>query len=327
MRHVGRAEVGGHLAQGHELIGVGKGARLVIQAGRERDGPVLERLVRDLLHRPQLFGCGLPVFPPDQGRPHASMRHVMRRVAGRRALERVEPAGDGGPIVADRRIAIEGGEVVAEGRLQLVGQGCIADSVKPQQISRDALAHLGLVRRLGQQHQVRVRVHVDESRADHSSAGVDLARAFIRDQSHGGDACSVDGDAAAVAGSARAVDDARVTNHQVMHGHLRMGLVARSRSRPAGMANRSAPRPRTRRPSRRRSISSAASAAKRSATSSPNSFRPVATRSAAMRSASAGSSGRPSARANTRTISAGLVASASRVHPSRQLRQWLHLDN
>jgi hypothetical protein len=49
-------------------------------------------------------------------------------------------------------------------------------AVDADELGGDALAHLGLVARLLQDRQARVRVHVDEARGDDVAGGVDRAR-------------------------------------------------------------------------------------------------------------------------------------------------------
>ena len=57
----------------------------------------------------------------------------------------------------------------------MVGERRIAVAIDPDHLGGDALPHLRLVARIGQDHQPAVRVEVDESGRDHHPGRVDRA--------------------------------------------------------------------------------------------------------------------------------------------------------
>ena len=78
--------------------------------------------------------------------------------------------------------------------------------------------HLRLVRRIREQLQVGVRVHVDEPRADEEPVGVDHPLGRLVDQaSDGGDPAARDADVGAVPRIAGAVDHAAAADQEVEH--------------------------------------------------------------------------------------------------------------
>jgi hypothetical protein len=63
----------------------------------------------------------------------------------------------------------------------LGGERRVAVAVDPNHLGRDALADLGLVERLGEEHEPRVGVEVDEPRGDDHAGRVDRAPGWFRD--------------------------------------------------------------------------------------------------------------------------------------------------
>ena len=118
-------------------------------------------------------------------------------------------------------------------------------AVDADDLGRHALADLGLVARLGQDHQAAVAVEVDEPGRDDLAGRVDRPADVGRCRRLRGqepDPAVADLDGARSAGRARAVDDRPAGDQQVrVVGHLRACSVIGARARPAcGRA----PRPR-----------------------------------------------------------------------------------
>ena len=111
-------------------------------------------------------------------RPHAERRVAddVGDIHGRVAVEEVEVLGDGRPGALQRRIALDA-RVHPEQPPQVlrVVERRVGEAVDTDYLGGDALVHLGHVLRIGQQHQARVAVNVDEAGADDLSRSVDDA--------------------------------------------------------------------------------------------------------------------------------------------------------
>ena len=143
-----------------------------------------------------------------------------------RAVIAREIAPDGGPVVVDLGAAIEPGVEVDE-RLEILAprEGREAVAIDADQFGRDALADLGLVPAVGQDHQTAVAVQVDEAGRDDLAGGVDRVRDTRWGRVTGledADPAVDDGDRPRSAGDPGAIDDGPARDEQVgVVGHPR----------------------------------------------------------------------------------------------------------
>ena len=202
---------------------------------------------------------------------------------GVRTVQPVEVLPHRAPVPVEVvRVGVPAGDLLADAVQGGLVDGCVGQAVLAEQFRGDALAELGVVVGVDQQLQVGVRVHVDESRAEHQAGAVDhragsgeRAR-FGERPRHGdpSDQAAGDGDVRGVTGLAGAVHDDDVADHGA--GHLAplrrtSGRCRRRRGRPGrqrcrapasvstcptrcrGATGRAAPRRRVARPVRRSS--------------------------------------------------------------------------
>jgi hypothetical protein len=103
--------------------------------------------------------------------------------------------------------------------VRLVREGGVGAAVDADQLRGHPLADLGLVPRLGEDDQARVRVHVDEARADHAAGGVDDATGLHPREvaAEDGHALVLHADGAVEARVTGAVDDESVTDQEIEH--------------------------------------------------------------------------------------------------------------
>jgi hypothetical protein len=114
-----------------------------------------------------------PVRVAEHGQPHGAVRDQVGHVHRRAPVDAVQVPADGppGPVQAGR-VAVPAGELVAELVEAAVVDRRVAQPVLTEDLAGHALAHLGLVRGVGQHGQLRVGVHVHEARGHHQAGDV-----------------------------------------------------------------------------------------------------------------------------------------------------------
>ncbi len=118
---------------------------------------------------------GLDLIPADGAHPQRAVADQERQVdRWSEGVEPVEVGLDRAPVVGDVGPAVEAGVHVGQ-RLEVVRvrDRRVAQPVDADHLGGDALAHLRLVERIGEDHQPRVRVQVDEPGRDDEPRGVD----------------------------------------------------------------------------------------------------------------------------------------------------------
>ena len=144
VRRVVATVLGDHLAQRHELVGVGVHARWVGQPAAQPDRSVDQTLPDHLGHPSPLGGRRGPVVVAHHQHPHGALRHQVRRVAGDPAVQRVQVVGH--PRPAERRRPDHRSSPAScrrsTGTVDLVHRG-VGESVLAEHLAGDALAHLG----------------------------------------------------------------------------------------------------------------------------------------------------------------------------------------
>jgi hypothetical protein len=135
------------------------------------------------------------------------------------AVEAVEVLADATPTpVEPGWIVVPARELAAELLQHLVGDGRVAQAVLAEHLERHALVHLRLVRRVREELEVGVRVHVDEPRADEQAVGFDRPRRRLPAQAtHRGDAAACDADVRCVPGVAGTVDYVPAADQEIEH--------------------------------------------------------------------------------------------------------------
>ena len=178
VRNVKAAHVSDGVTDRNQLVGVAVGPRRVGQPGGEAKRAVTHPLLGQLLHASQLGLGGQTVFPAHGLDPDGCVGNEVDHVASHPVVQQVQELFNAAPADAGGRRSVDRGQV---GKQMLqVGGGSrrVREAVHPQRLSGNTLADLGLVARLGQQHQVRVGMHVNEAWADHISFGLDHAGRF-----------------------------------------------------------------------------------------------------------------------------------------------------
>ena len=141
-------------------------------------------------------------------------------------VEPVEVLADGPPAPVEAgRVVVPAGELPAELLEHLVRDRCVAEPVLADHVERHALQHLRLVRRVHEQLEVGVRVHVDEAGADEEAARVDHALGGVVDATDLGDPAARDADVGAVPGIAGAVDHTAASDQDVEHAENLLRVV------------------------------------------------------------------------------------------------------
>ena len=203
-----------------KLVGVGEAAGRIVEPGGHADRALLHALPQHGLHVLDLGAAGSAVGPAGGRDAERGVAHDIDDVDGDPAVEQRQVLGHRRPAGLDVRPAVQAGVEVYE-PLQVVRrpEGGVGVAVDADQLGRDALVDLGHVLRVGQQHQPRVRVDVDEPGADDLPGGVYRPR--------GGNAGGVapddrqrvalDADGGAVAGVPRAVHDEAARYEQIEH--------------------------------------------------------------------------------------------------------------
>ena len=187
---------------------------------------VVPRLRPDLLHR-VIQACGLE----DCGEIVAlATPEQLARIFDLDLWRAARPGRDE-QFDADRfgvwiEALAESGAAVAAQKLEcLGGDRGVREPVLAEEVRGDALVDLAVVARLGKQHDVGVRVHVDEAGADDLVAAVDSAGGIVGlDLADYDDLVALDADISTEPGVAAAVKDARIAQDQVEHEGLRCEL-------------------------------------------------------------------------------------------------------
>jgi len=164
------------LAECCEFAGVGVHARGVGQAAGHADRSCAETLGENLLHADDLVGSGGPIVGSDHQQSQGALRDQVRRVGGNALIEPVEVLTDGPPgEVEVGRVAVPAGDLSADLRQHRIVHRCVAQPVLAEHLGRHALADLGEMIWRGEDLQVGVGVHVDETGRDDQTGGVDGA--------------------------------------------------------------------------------------------------------------------------------------------------------
>ena len=172
-----RAAVGPEtLADFRQFMRVAIGAGDVGQAGGETECTVPHPFFDKGLHVGEFVVIREALLPAHSLYPDRGVGHEVDDVAGGFLVEKVQELLDRPPTDVGRGLAVDCGQVPKEllkffGRRRGVGQAVLAQGVR-----RDSLRELGLVPGVVQESEVRVGVHVDESRTDNTTRGVDGAR-------------------------------------------------------------------------------------------------------------------------------------------------------
>ena len=159
--------LGHHLAQGHQLVGVGVHPGRVGQAAAQPDGSVDQTLPDHVGHPGALGGRRGPVVVAHHQHPHGALRHQVRGVAGDPRVQRVQVVGHPRPAEAELRVAVPAGQLGPQGPCRDLVRRGEGESVLAEHLAGDALAHLGEMIVVDQDLHIGVGVQVDEARRQH----------------------------------------------------------------------------------------------------------------------------------------------------------------
>jgi hypothetical protein len=160
------------------------------------------------LHRFHVGRRRRAIVSPDDQLAHGAEADVRQQVDRDAVLrEHAEVAVEVGPA---RRARFAVADAPRRDRIRL------ADHLR-----RDTLPDLALGVAVGDQRDVRVRVHVDEARREHPAARVDRPHRRCRRVADADDAALCDGDRAAPGGCTGPVDNLRVGDDQIRLAGLR----------------------------------------------------------------------------------------------------------
>ena len=108
---------------------------------------------------------------------------------------------------------------------RLVGHGGEPETVLTEHLQGHPLHDLALPRRLGEEGEVRVRVHVDEAGRHVEPVGVDRpAGRLAAEPSHGHDPVTLDPQVGVEPGVAGSIDDTPTADDDVEHGSVSSGM-------------------------------------------------------------------------------------------------------
>jgi hypothetical protein len=214
--HMGRMHglvSGQRLGQLDHLLGRGRHRRLVEQSGREPDRAGLQRRLEPPAHDLDLGPRGGPVEAVHGADPERSMTDLADRIQRRRRLvERLHIGAE----IGEEALGLGADQIERRRRALADIERRQADPAVARDHRGHALADLAGHQGVGQQRPIVVGVGVDETGRQGLANRVDLARALgpvelaerhntvVRD-------CQI----AAPRGPAAAVDQARVTNHEI----------------------------------------------------------------------------------------------------------------
>ena len=161
-------------------------------------------------------GRGRALVGADREQPQGALRHQVGGVGGDALVEPVEVLGDAAPgEVEIGRVAVPAGDLPADHVKRGIVDRRVGDSVLADHLGGHALADLREVAGIGEQAQVGMRVHVDESRREHVPGSRVDGLVGARNRSGArdfGDPAVVDRDVRPVPGRAGAVDDVDVSD-------------------------------------------------------------------------------------------------------------------
>ena len=218
VRRVVAARLAEHRQELDELVVGRVHARCVGEPGGEADCSVLDALPHEPLHLGELGVGGRAVVTSHRDHANGRVGNEHRRVDADAAIEPVEVLGDAPPAPVELRwIVVPARELESHLREHLVGDRCVRETVLADHVAGDALVHLHLVRRVGEQLDVRVRVHVGEAGTDDQAGRVDLPRPAFGHVADLHDAVAADTDVRPEPGVAGAVDDPPVADDEVEH--------------------------------------------------------------------------------------------------------------
>ncbi len=203
-----------------QLIGAGVGTGRVVQPGRQTDGALLHRLAQHGPHVPQLRGRRLGLVPADGADAQSAVAHEVGEVdRWTQRIQAVEVALDAAPVVRPclGRGAVEA-RVHVHQRLEVggIGDRRVAEPVDADDLGGHALAHLRLVQRVGEDHQARMAVQIDEPRGDDQPVGVDAPRGRCLFTANHLQPAIADADVRVEARLARAVHDRAVLDDEIV---------------------------------------------------------------------------------------------------------------
>ena len=159
-----------------DLVVVGVAPRRVVEPGRQREGALVHALSEHRLHRLDVRAGRRDHVPAYRAHPQRRVADDIGDVHRGVAVEQVQVLGDGRPGARQRRVALDA-RVHSEQPPEVlrVVERRVGEAVDTDYLGGDALVHLGHVLRVGQQHQARVAVNIDEAGADDLSRSVDHA--------------------------------------------------------------------------------------------------------------------------------------------------------
>ena len=140
-------------------VGGGERARRVVEPRREAERALLHRLAQQPAHPVERGFVGGHVVPAERVDAQRRVADEQAEVDAHAPVEPSEVGLDAAPVERDVGQPVEAGVEAGE-VAQRVGRAerRVRVAVDADDLGRDALADLGLVARLGQDHQARVRV-------------------------------------------------------------------------------------------------------------------------------------------------------------------------
>ena len=197
------------LAEFHQFVIAGKHAGCVSQSCRQADCPFAHTLVDDHLHAPHLGGGRLAILHAHDSQAHCTLRGEGRHIDDRATVEEIQVVGQGGPVAVEIRQPIPGGQLFGQDFPRLRCDRRQSQPVMSDHIGGHALIELALVSGIDQRLQIGMRVHVDETRADDTTIGLDgLLRGGAGQMPNRHDLIAIDSDIRPKPGRSRAVNDA-----------------------------------------------------------------------------------------------------------------------
>jgi hypothetical protein len=212
-------------AQAHRLAaqldqfgGVGIAAGRVVQAGGEPESALLHAFAQHRSHVGHFGSARTPVLPAHAADTHRRVTEDIGYVHRHLVAKHVEILLDRGPLAGQRRVTVQAGVHFDEAVEVVVRhERRIGAAVDTDQLGGHALAHLGLMVRLGQHDQARMGVHVDEARTDDEPCGVDHPRRLHVPEiaTHDAHGFALDTDGAIKSRIASTVDNHAIADQEV----------------------------------------------------------------------------------------------------------------
>ncbi len=166
------------LGDGDQLVRRSVRARQVDEPEREHAGSRLEPEAHLAAHLDELFACRGHLAASEHELAHCAVADGGdERERGACRVERIEVLGHRRPRPRLRAAALERPQVRLAPGAALRPNRCGSEPVGVDHLGREALGELRRQERVVERDQRRVRVHVDEARAEHQPTSVDdLAR-------------------------------------------------------------------------------------------------------------------------------------------------------